>query len=123
MAADRQPTFLGDPSRRSAKFLYIGGRKQRGDASIVSHAIIDDHTVFFYSNSSRPGEGAHVVDTWDIIALADAHPEQPDRILDIYLNGTFDRQLRGTNSDPRYDRETSKPVISPNRAPVNFKTV
>lgn len=57
------------------------------------HEIIDDHRVFPYTNRSKPGDNNHVVDTWDVIALADAHPNDPGRVLDIYLNGTFDRQL------------------------------
>jgi len=73
------------------------------------HSIIDDHTVYRYSHPSEPCDNNHVVDTWDIIAHADAHPEHPDRILDFYLNGTFDRQLRGPETDPRYDREHSWP--------------
>lgn len=71
--------------------------------------IIDDHLIYPYTHRSEPGDVDHTVDTWDIIALADGHPERPDRVLDIYLNGTFDRQLRGTNQDPRYDREHSWP--------------
>ena len=41
--------------------------------------------------------------------MADAHPEEPERVLDIYQNATFDRQLAGTRDDPRYDREHSWP--------------
>ena len=73
------------------------------------HERIRDHTVFRYTNSTRPGDPNHKVDTWDIIALADAHPEEPDRVLDIYQNASFDRQLAGTRDNPRYDREHSWP--------------
>ncbi len=73
------------------------------------HELIEIHTVFAYSTSSRPGQTTHIVDTWDIVALADAHPEQPNKVLDIYLNGTFDRQLKGVTHSFRYDREHSWP--------------
>ncbi|MHC4697748.1 MAG: endonuclease [Planctomycetota bacterium] len=73
------------------------------------HAIIQGHRSFPYSTSSDPADSNHQVDTWDIIALADAHPEHPDSVIDLYLNGTFDRQLRGVQTNPRYDREHSWP--------------
>lgn len=73
------------------------------------HKRIRNHAVFAYTRPSRPGDRNHKVDTWDIIALADAHPEDPDRVLDVYQNATFDRQLAGTRDDPRYDREHSWP--------------
>lgn len=73
------------------------------------HAIIQGHDVFPYSTSSDPFVSDHKVDTWDIIAIADAHPENPARVIDLYLNGTFDRQLRGVTTNPRYDREHSWP--------------
>lgn len=73
------------------------------------HSLIDNHLVFPYSNSSKPGYENHKVDTWDIIALADAHPENREQVLDIYLNGTFNRQLKGSSVSYRYDREHSWP--------------
>lgn len=73
------------------------------------HARIRDHTVFRYTNPTQPGDPNHKVDTWDIIALADAHPEDPAQVLDVYRNGTFERQLTGPSHDPRYDREHSWP--------------
>lgn len=73
------------------------------------HAIIDDQSVFRYTHPTKPGDENHKVDTWDIVALADAHPEQPARVLDVYLNNTFTRQLKGNHSDPHYDREHSWP--------------
>jgi endonuclease I len=77
------------------------------------HRRIRDHVVFPYTDkpSTKPGDPDHRVDTWDIIALADAHPEDPDLVLDIYLNATFERQLSGTSYDPRYNREHSWPKI------------
>jgi len=73
------------------------------------HDLIDGHAVHPYSTSTVPGDAGHRVDAWDIVALADRHPEHRDRVLDLYLNGTFDRQDKGTNSNPRYDREHSWP--------------
>ena len=73
------------------------------------HALIDQHTVFDYSTKSTPEDPEFEVDTWDIIALADAHPEMPSCVLDLYLNGTFTRQLKGTLLTRHYDREHSWP--------------
>lgn len=75
------------------------------------HSTIRGHTVYQYTTPSLPGDPNHRVDTWDIVALADAHPEDPSMVLDIYLNATFPRQLTGPGpSVPhRYDREHSWP--------------
>lgn len=73
------------------------------------HEIIDDHTVFDYTHGSIPGQANHKVDVWDILVLADAHPEHPDQVIDLYLNNTFNRQYKGPKTDPRYDREHSWP--------------
>ena len=73
------------------------------------HEVIEGHAIYPYSHSSRPGDTDHRVDTWDIIALADAHPENPNRVIDLYFNNTFDRQLVGVTTNPRYDREHSWP--------------
>jgi len=73
------------------------------------HDLIEGHAVFSYSNSSKPGDANHIVDTWDIIALADEHPEEDAHVLDVYLNGTFNRQLKGPKTSFRYDREHSWP--------------
>jgi endonuclease I len=73
------------------------------------HELIDDHVVYRYSTTETPPAAGFRVDTWDIIALADAHPEEADSTLDLYLNGTFARQLKGVMTSPRYDREHSWP--------------
>jgi hypothetical protein len=73
------------------------------------HERIRGHRIYPYTTSSRPGMANHAVDTWDIIAIADAHPEQPAMVLDVYLNGLFPRQLTGTTASLRYDREHSWP--------------
>ncbi len=69
------------------------------------HSCIAGHQVLPYSHRSRPGDADHVVDVWDVLALADAYPEDPTLVLDIYLNGTFIRQLSGTRRESGYDRE------------------
>lgn len=73
------------------------------------HRRIRGHRVFRYTNSSRPGDPNHRIDTWDIVALADAHRETSDSVVDIYRNATFERQLSGPDYVPRYDREHSWP--------------
>ena len=73
------------------------------------HELVSGHRVFPYTDPTRPSDGNHRVDTWDILAIADAHPERPREVLDIYLNGTFARQLAGIVSNPRYEREHAWP--------------
>ena len=73
------------------------------------HAIVAKHRVFPYTHPSIPSDANHVVDTWDILALADAHPQEPQRVLDVYHNNTLTRQLKGATNDPHYDREHSWP--------------
>lgn len=73
------------------------------------HALIDAHIVFAYSVSGTPDDAEFEVDTWDIVALADAHPHEPGCVLDVYLNGTFERQYSRTSANPHYDREHSWP--------------
>jgi len=73
------------------------------------HALIDDHVVFEYSVPGTPEQEDFEVDTWDIVALADAHPQETGYVLDVYLNGTFARQYKGTSTNPHYDREHSWP--------------
>ncbi len=73
------------------------------------HEIIDDHSVFYYSHYSLPQSNSHKIDTWDIIMLADGHPEDTSQVIDLYLNNTFGRQYKGPQTDPRYDREHSWP--------------
>ncbi len=55
------------------------------------HQLIDDHEVLPYSHRSWPGQGGHRIDTWDVIA-ADAHPDDPSAVIDLYLNGRFVRR-------------------------------
>jgi endonuclease I len=73
------------------------------------HELIDGHTMYAYSTTETPDDPGFEIDTWDIIALADAHPDAPSYVLDIYLNGTFDRQAKGAAFSRHYDREHSWP--------------
>lgn len=62
------------------------------------HAVIDDHIRFPYSSSN--------IDTWDILEEADEDPAQPDFILDLYRNASY-QKAGGGNSD--YNREHTWP--------------
>lgn len=73
------------------------------------HALIDEHKDYDYSTTDTPEKEGFEVDTWDIIALADAHPELPYYVLDLYLNGTFQRQTKGVMFARHYDREHTWP--------------
>jgi hypothetical protein len=73
------------------------------------HALLRSAAVFRYTHNSKPGDPNFTVDTWDIIALADAHPTEPGMVLDIYMNATFPRQLAGPQGGFKYDREHSWP--------------
>lgn len=75
------------------------------------HNLISPHTAYPYTNSSKPGNANHRVDTWDIVALADAYPDDAAKVLDIYWNHVFDRQYSGSNlcTDKWYQREHAWP--------------
>lgn len=66
------------------------------------HELIDDHENYPYSFTKIPLEKDWKIDVWDILVLADQHPESENQILDFYLNGTFNRVLKGPGE---YDRE------------------
>jgi endonuclease I/beta-lactamase superfamily II metal-dependent hydrolase len=73
------------------------------------HDLIDCHFMYDYTTSQTPGDAGFEVDTWDIISLADSHPQLPQSVIDLYLNETFERQYTGTSLDPHYNREHSWP--------------
>ncbi|MFG0286066.1 MAG: endonuclease, partial [Phycisphaerales bacterium JB039] len=76
------------------------------------HDLIDDHTVFPYTHGSLPRQASHRVDVWDIIALADRHPDDDDSVLCIYTNRTMDVVFTGVDAvapGRAYDREHSWP--------------
>lgn len=62
------------------------------------HAVIDDHIRFPYTSSN--------VDTWNILEEADEDPTQPDFILDLYRNASYEK-AGGGNSN--YNREHAWP--------------
>ncbi len=62
------------------------------------HDVIDDHTKFPYTSSST--------DTWNILETADQDPNDPNRVLDIYMNESYPKYGAG-NTD--YNREHSWP--------------
>ena len=62
------------------------------------HDLIDDHTRFPYTSSST--------DTWDILESADEDPADPDSILDVYRNRSFDKEGGGNDL---YQREHTWP--------------
>jgi len=75
----------------------------------ILHDLIDEHKNYKYSTIDTPEEEGFEVDTWDIIALADAHPDSSHYVLDLYLNGTFQRQDKGVMFTRHYDREHTWP--------------
>lgn len=76
------------------------------------HQLIRKHIVHPYYDPSVPGDRDHRVDIWDIVALADRHPEEATKVLGIYSNTAFPRQLTwpGQEVHHRYDREHSWPA-------------
>jgi len=73
------------------------------------HDLIDAHESFDYSTQETPDDSEFEVDTWDIVALADAYPDAPSYVIDLYLNGVFERQDKGVTFARHYDREHSWP--------------
>lgn len=62
------------------------------------HNTIDDHKRFPYTASTT--------DTWDIIAIADQDPDEPERIVTVYKNVSYPKQFGGAAN---YNREHSWP--------------
>ena len=62
------------------------------------HDIIDDHTRIPYTSSAT--------DTWDVINQADQDPLNPDNVLTIYKNATYEKISGGIGE---YNREHSWP--------------
>ncbi|MCB1181902.1 endonuclease [bacterium] len=62
------------------------------------HDVIDDHTKIPYTATST--------DTWDVLEAADEDPNDSSRILDLYLNASYQKWGAG-NVD--YDREHTWP--------------
>ena len=62
------------------------------------HAVIDDHVRYPYTSSST--------DTWDILESAAQDPNNPGRIIDVYLNASYAKQGGGVGN---YLREPTWP--------------
>lgn len=62
------------------------------------NAVIDDHTKITYTSAS--------LDTWDVLEVADQDPNDSSRILDVYLNASYQKWGAG-NTD--YNREHTWP--------------
>jgi endonuclease I/chitodextrinase len=62
------------------------------------HSIIDDHTLIPYNATST--------DTWNVLELADEDPNDSGRILDVYLNASYQKWGAGNND---YNREHTWP--------------
>jgi len=62
------------------------------------HEIIDDHNRIPYTDSST--------DTWNVLELADEDPNDSSRILDVYLNASYQKWGAGNND---YNREHTWP--------------
>jgi endonuclease I len=101
--------FWRIPLNQPDGYYDLINMENRESLRTTLHTLIENHTVFPYTRGSKPGDEKHKVDTWDIIALADEHPENDGQVLDIYLNGSFTRQLKGFTVSFRYDREHSWP--------------
>lgn len=62
------------------------------------HNVIDDHIRFPYTSSNT--------DTWNILELADEHPDDPAAILDVYKNAKYTKAGGGNSL---YNREHTWP--------------
>lgn len=74
-----------------------------GQLRCTLHATIRGHTAYPYSGSGTS--------TWTILELAQAHPTDPNRILDVYRNRLYVRgsDRAGTGSGLTYNREHTWP--------------
>jgi len=75
------------------------------------HAIIDDHTLIPYTDSAT--------DTWNVLELADQDPNNSDRILDVYLNESYQKWGAG-NIDYNREHTWPKSFGFPNEGSSNY---
>lgn len=68
------------------------------------HEVIRGHTAYPYSGST-------VTSTWTILELAEEHPDDPGRIIDVYRNRSFVKgaERAGTGTGITYNREHTWP--------------
>jgi len=62
------------------------------------HDVIDDHTRVPYTSSST--------DTWDVLEQADEDPNNPNNVLDVYMNASIEKFGGGVGP---YNREHTWP--------------
>jgi len=62
------------------------------------HSIIDDHTRIPYTSTA--------IDTWDVLETADEDPNNPNNVITIYKNASYNKVGGGNTS---YNREHSWP--------------
>jgi len=85
---------------KAAPAGYYDTADETSSATLRSslHGIIDDHTRVPYTSSSP--------DTWNVLEIADQDPNDSNRILDVYLNESYQKWGAGNND---YNREHSWP--------------
>lgn len=72
------------------------------------HDLIDDHTVFPYTDNSGPT----AIDVWKMVEQAEEDPTEPNKILDIYRNRKYTKltdRNTGVTGPNNYNREHSWP--------------
>ncbi len=71
------------------------------------HEIIKGHTVYPYSG----GGGPNGFNTWTILEIAQEDPNNPDKIIDVYRNRSYNKvsDRAGTGSGITYNREHTWP--------------
>ena len=109
--ASREPS--GSNSVKAAPAGYYATADETSSAALRAtlHDIIDDHTKIPYTSSST--------DTWNVLEEADQDPNDPNRILDIYRNASYQKWGAGNND---YNREHSwaKSYGFPNDGSTNY---
>ncbi len=93
-------TVVAGPALADAPAGYYASVDTTNQAAMrqTVHAVIDDHTKIPYTASST--------DTWNVLELADQDPNDAGRILDVYLNASYQKWGAG-NTD--YNREHTWP--------------
>ncbi len=75
------------------------------------HAVIDDHLKIPYTSTST--------DTWIVVEAADTDPADSGRVLDVYLNASFQKYGEG-NLDYNREHVWAKSYGFPNDGATNY---
>ncbi len=75
------------------------------------HEIVKDHTKIPYTSTAT--------DTWDVLEQADQDPNDPTRILDLYMNASYPK-YGGGNDDYNREHTWPKSYGFPNDSSTNF---